>query len=80
MDCKPKAVITCNAVKRGPKVLNLKEIVDVGLTECAKNGISVGGYIEVIAFLFKLDLTSTVIPLTCIYELKLLASFGLKFV
>ncbi|KAK0579527.1 hypothetical protein LWI29_027517 [Acer saccharum] len=41
MDCKPKAVITCNAVKRGPKVLNLKEIVDVGLTECAKNGISV---------------------------------------
>ncbi|KAK0577920.1 hypothetical protein LWI29_002347 [Acer saccharum] len=41
LDCKPKSVITCNAVKRGPKVLNLKEIVDVGLTECAKNGISV---------------------------------------
>ncbi|KAK2665939.1 hypothetical protein Ddye_004513 [Dipteronia dyeriana] len=41
MDCKPKAVITCNAVKRGPKVLNLKEIVDAGLTECVKNGISV---------------------------------------
>ncbi|KAJ0053775.1 hypothetical protein Pint_02465 [Pistacia integerrima] len=41
MDCKPKAVITCNAVMRGPKVIQLKDIVDAALADCAKNGISV---------------------------------------
>ncbi|KAM7512661.1 hypothetical protein LguiB_011536 [Lonicera macranthoides] len=42
MDCKPKAVITCNAVKRGSKIINLKDIVDAALTESSQNGISVG--------------------------------------
>uniref|UniRef100_A0A7N1A8B3 acetate--CoA ligase n=1 Tax=Kalanchoe fedtschenkoi TaxID=63787 RepID=A0A7N1A8B3_KALFE len=41
MDCKPKVVITCNAVKRGPKVIKLKEIVDAALTDCAQNGCPV---------------------------------------
>ncbi|GLU06594.1 hypothetical protein SLE2022_236150 [Rubroshorea leprosula] len=41
VDCKPKAVITCNAVKRGPKIIHLKEIVDAALVQSAKTGISV---------------------------------------
>ncbi|KAJ4974861.1 hypothetical protein NE237_008035 [Protea cynaroides] len=40
-DCKPKAVITCNAVCRGSKVIHLKDIVDTALVESAKNGVSV---------------------------------------
>ncbi|KAL7585621.1 hypothetical protein Lser_V15G44194 [Lactuca serriola] len=40
MDCKPKIVVACNVVKRGKKVLNLKDIVDVALSESSKNGIS----------------------------------------
>ncbi|CAI0555796.1 unnamed protein product [Linum tenue] len=31
MDCKPKVVLTCNAVKRGSKVIHLKDIVDAAL-------------------------------------------------
>lgn len=42
MDCKPKVVITCNAVRRGSKTLALKEIVDSALLECTKRGFSVG--------------------------------------
>ncbi|KAI3700002.1 hypothetical protein L2E82_44614 [Cichorium intybus] len=41
MDCKPKIVVTCNAVKRGKKVLNLKDIVDAALLESSQNGVSV---------------------------------------
>ncbi|KAF8390793.1 hypothetical protein HHK36_025321 [Tetracentron sinense] len=41
VDCKPKAVVTCNAVRRGSKVINLKDIVDAALVESAKNGVSV---------------------------------------
>ncbi|KAF2323014.1 hypothetical protein GH714_032759 [Hevea brasiliensis] len=41
VDCKPKVVITCNAVKRGSKVIPLKDIVDASLIESAKNGVSV---------------------------------------
>ncbi|RVX06828.1 Acetyl-coenzyme A synthetase, chloroplastic/glyoxysomal [Vitis vinifera] len=41
VDCKPKVVITSNAVKRGSKVISLKDIVDAALVESAKNGISV---------------------------------------
>ncbi|KAJ9564322.1 hypothetical protein OSB04_000288 [Centaurea solstitialis] len=41
MDCKPKIVVTCNAVRRGNKVINLKDIVDAALSESIKNGISV---------------------------------------
>ncbi|KAF2301731.1 hypothetical protein GH714_028825 [Hevea brasiliensis] len=41
VDCKPKVVITCNAVKRGSKVIPLKDIVDVAFVESTKNGISV---------------------------------------
>jgi len=42
IDCKPKALLTCNAVRRGAKVINLKEIVDAALAESSKNGVSVG--------------------------------------
>lgn len=41
-DCKPKVVITCNAVKRGSKVIYLKDIVDAALAESARNGILLG--------------------------------------
>ncbi|KAG6400638.1 hypothetical protein SASPL_137479 [Salvia splendens] len=37
VDCKPKVVLTCNAVKRGPKVIHLKDIVDAALADSAKN-------------------------------------------
>ncbi|KAI3752084.1 hypothetical protein L2E82_23247 [Cichorium intybus] len=46
MDCKPKIVVTCNAVKRGKKVPNLKDIVDAALLESSRNGVSIGGYIR----------------------------------
>ncbi|CAL5027689.1 unnamed protein product [Urochloa decumbens] len=42
IDCKPKLVITCNAVKRGLKTIPLKDIVDTSLAESAKNGVDVG--------------------------------------
>ncbi|KAJ9540400.1 hypothetical protein OSB04_026906 [Centaurea solstitialis] len=42
MDCKPKIVITCNAVRRGTKVINLKDIVDAALLESSKEGTSIG--------------------------------------
>ncbi|KAL7613177.1 hypothetical protein Lser_V15G07911 [Lactuca serriola] len=41
MDCKPKIVITCNAIKRGKKIINLKDIVDSALSESSQNGVSV---------------------------------------
>ncbi|XP_004145625.1 acetyl-coenzyme A synthetase, chloroplastic/glyoxysomal isoform X1 [Cucumis sativus] len=41
IDCKPKIVITCNAVKRGSKAIHLKDIVDAALIESAQNGVSV---------------------------------------
>lgn len=44
VDCKPKLVLTCNAVKRGPKPILLKDIVDAALVESEKNGFSVGMY------------------------------------
>lgn len=44
IDCKPKIVITCNAVRRGPKVIFLKDIVDTALTESAKNNVSLGQF------------------------------------
>nr|XP_016500248.1 PREDICTED: acetyl-coenzyme A synthetase, chloroplastic/glyoxysomal-like isoform X4 [Nicotiana tabacum] len=40
MDCRPKVVITCNAVMRGSKIIYLKEIVDRALMESAHNGIN----------------------------------------
>ncbi|XP_019249094.1 PREDICTED: acetyl-coenzyme A synthetase, chloroplastic/glyoxysomal-like isoform X1 [Nicotiana attenuata] len=40
MDCRPKVVITCNAVMRGSKIIYLKEIVDRALMESAQNGIN----------------------------------------
>ncbi|XP_076887146.1 acetyl-coenzyme A synthetase, chloroplastic/glyoxysomal-like [Bidens hawaiensis] len=42
VDCKPKIVITCNAVKRGKKVINLKDIVDSALSKSSQSGIHVG--------------------------------------
>ncbi|KAK6928615.1 Acetyl-coenzyme A synthetase, N-terminal domain [Dillenia turbinata] len=41
VDCKPKLVITCNAVRRGSKVIQLKDIVDAALRESNNYGISV---------------------------------------
>ncbi|KAA3478405.1 acetyl-coenzyme A synthetase, chloroplastic/glyoxysomal-like [Gossypium australe] len=41
VDCKPKVVITCNAVKRGPKTILLKDIVDAALIDSANKGIFV---------------------------------------
>ncbi|XP_057530829.1 acetyl-coenzyme A synthetase, chloroplastic/glyoxysomal [Amaranthus tricolor] len=40
-DCKPKVVLTCNAVKRGAKVIGLKDIVDAAIVQSAKDGVSV---------------------------------------
>ncbi|KAK4392815.1 Acetyl-coenzyme A synthetase, chloroplastic/glyoxysomal [Sesamum angolense] len=37
-DCKPKVLITCNAVRRGPKIIHLKDIVDTALAESAQSG------------------------------------------
>lgn len=48
MDCKPKVVITCNAVRRGPKTIFLKDIVDAAITESAQNGINIGQEINII--------------------------------
>ncbi|KAK9078505.1 hypothetical protein SSX86_002562 [Deinandra increscens subsp. villosa] len=42
IDCKPKLVITCNAFKRGHKVINLKDIVDSALSGSSQNGTYVG--------------------------------------
>ncbi|XP_031490583.1 acetyl-coenzyme A synthetase, chloroplastic/glyoxysomal-like [Nymphaea colorata] len=41
IDCKPKVVITCNAVRRGSKTIYLKDIVDHALQESANKGVSV---------------------------------------
>ncbi|KAM0058467.1 putative acetate--CoA ligase [Helianthus debilis subsp. tardiflorus] len=41
VDCKPKIVITCNAVMRGTKIIDLKNIVDAALLESSQSGISV---------------------------------------
>ncbi|KAF3783504.1 Acetyl-coenzyme A synthetase [Nymphaea thermarum] len=41
IDCKPKVVITCNAVRRGPKTIYLKDIVDPALAESTKSGASI---------------------------------------
>lgn len=51
MDCRPKVVLTCNAVKRGPKVINLKDIVDTALADSAKNGTVVGKLYGIYNFL-----------------------------
>lgn len=42
IDCRPKVVITCNAVRRGSKIIYLKEIVDSALLESAQKGIVTG--------------------------------------
>ncbi|XP_045798816.1 acetyl-coenzyme A synthetase, chloroplastic/glyoxysomal isoform X1 [Trifolium pratense] len=41
VDCKPKVVITCNAVKRGSKVIYLKDIVDTAIKDSTQNGVSI---------------------------------------
>ncbi|KAG5534613.1 hypothetical protein RHGRI_022664 [Rhododendron griersonianum] len=41
VDCKPKVVLTCNAVMRGSKIIYLRDIVDKALTESTGNGISI---------------------------------------
>ncbi|KAM0936052.1 putative acetate--CoA ligase [Dioscorea sansibarensis] len=42
VDCQPKLVITCNAARRGPKTINLKDIVDNALVESTKNEVRIG--------------------------------------
>ncbi|CAL9100183.1 unnamed protein product, partial [Musa textilis] len=41
IDCKPKVIISCNAVRRGAKTIHLKEIVDNALVESTKNRVPV---------------------------------------
>lgn len=41
IDCKPKVIISCNAVRRGAKTIHLKEIVDNALVESTENGVPV---------------------------------------
>lgn len=55
MDCKPKIIITCNAVMRGKKIIDLKNIVDAALLESSQNGISVGGNYYSTLFFFKFN-------------------------
>ncbi|XP_075499049.1 acetyl-coenzyme A synthetase, chloroplastic/glyoxysomal-like [Primulina tabacum] len=38
IDCKPKIVITCHAVRRESKTLYLKDIVDAAVAESSSNG------------------------------------------
>ncbi|KAL2319891.1 hypothetical protein Fmac_028860 [Flemingia macrophylla] len=40
-DCKPKVVITCKAVKRPPKAIHLKDIVDAAINDSTQNGVSI---------------------------------------
>lgn len=42
MDSKPRVVLTCSAVRRGNKVIGLKEIVDKAADICSKQGFDVG--------------------------------------
>ncbi|GAA0150736.1 ligase [Lithospermum erythrorhizon] len=41
VDCKPKVILTCNAVMRGPKLINLKHIVDAALAESTQKGVAI---------------------------------------
>eukprot|EP00951_Prasinocladus_malaysianus_P007662 scaffold55079_cov32-Prasinocladus_malaysianus.AAC.1 len=41
-DCKAKAVITCSAVMRGTKKIELKKITDDALAICSSEGYEVG--------------------------------------
>ncbi|XP_002980429.2 acetyl-coenzyme A synthetase, chloroplastic/glyoxysomal [Selaginella moellendorffii] len=38
LDCKPKVLLTTSGVKRGPKLIKLKEIVDDALNRCVQEG------------------------------------------
>ncbi|KAI3436087.1 hypothetical protein D9Q98_002145 [Chlorella vulgaris] len=40
-DCKARVLLTCNAVKRGPKVINLKQIADRGCEVAVEQGFNV---------------------------------------
>lgn len=42
LDCKPKIVLTSSGVRRGSKVINLKEIVDDALRRVSNEGFTVG--------------------------------------
>lgn len=42
LDCKPKIILTSSAVRRGAKVINLKDIVDDALARVVENGFTVG--------------------------------------
>lgn len=42
LDCKPNVILTSSAVKRGAKVIKLKEIVDDALIRASENGHTVG--------------------------------------
>lgn len=40
-DCKTNVILTCNAVMRGPKMIDLKKIVDKALDLCSRSGTKV---------------------------------------
>jgi acyl-coenzyme A synthetase/AMP-(fatty) acid ligase len=42
LDCKPNFVLTTSGVRRGSKVIKLKEIVDDALERVLKEGFAVG--------------------------------------
>jgi acetyl-CoA synthetase len=65
IDCKPKVVITCNAVKRGLKLIPLKDIVDASLVESAKNGVTVGMHLP--SFTCKFYLATTFVSGKCVW-------------
>ena len=42
LDCKPNIILTSSAVKRGAKIINLKDIVDDALVRASEGGHTVG--------------------------------------
>lgn len=46
LDCKPNVILTSSAVKRGAKIIKLKEIVDDALKRASDEGHTVGEYLQ----------------------------------
>lgn len=49
LDCKPNVILTSSAVKRGAKIIKLKDIVDDALSRASADGHTVGGHLQGIA-------------------------------
>ena len=46
LDCRPNIILTSSAVKRGAKIINLKDIVDDALIRASDAGHTVGEYLS----------------------------------